>query len=142
MRPYTALSAHRYTFGEGLLEALVQAESSRRATLLVAYDIESRGPLATMAPSRGIVGAAVIVTPTAGARSLARVRWSTVRGTELTAALPRNSELVAGNAMAACLPFFEAMAIQEDRTVRLGLNQSLSLEIHFEFPTRDDGRRP
>jgi hypothetical protein len=142
MRPYTALSAHRYTFGEGLLEALVQAESSRRATLLVAYDIESRGPLATMAPSRGIVGAAVIVTPTAGARSLARIFWSTERGTERTAPLPRNAGLVAGNAMAACLPFFEAMAMEEDRTVRLGLNQSLSLDINFEFPRRDDGRQP
>jgi hypothetical protein len=142
MRPYTALSAHRFTFGEGLLEALVQAESSGRATLLVAYDIESRGPLATVAPSRGIVGAGVIVTPTAGARPLARIRWATARGTERTAALPRNAELVAGNAMAACLPFFEAIAIEEDRTVRLGLNQSLSLEIQFEFPRRDEGRRP
>jgi hypothetical protein len=56
--------------------------------------------------------------------------------------LPRNAGLVAGNAMAACLPFFEAIAIEEDRTVRLGLNQSLSLEIRFEFPKRDDGRRP
>ena len=140
MRPYTALSAHRYTFGEGLLEALVQAESNGGATLLVAYDIESRGPLATMAPSRGIVGAAVIVAPTAGARSLARIRWSTARGTERTAPLPRNAELVAGNAMAACLPFFEAMAMEEDRAVRLGLNHSLSLEIHFDFLTGDERR--
>jgi hypothetical protein len=142
MRPYTALSAHRYTFGEGLLEALVQAELSGRATLLVAYDIESRGPLATMAPSRGIVGAAVIVAPTTGARSLARIRWSTARGTERTAPLPRNAELVAGNAMAACLPFFEALAMEEDGKVRLGLSPSMTLIVHFDFPTQHEGSWP
>ena len=51
MQPYTALSAHGDTFGEGMLEALVQAQSTGRPTLLVAYDIEARGPLATMAHS-------------------------------------------------------------------------------------------
>ncbi len=134
-RPYTSISAHRETFGEGLLEALVQAEASGRATMLVAYDIESRGPLATMAPSKGIVGAGLVVAPTAGDRSKARIRWRTLPGTERTRVEPRNAELVAGNAMAHCLPFFEAMAVEQDRAVLLGLSPSLSLEIHFDFQT-------
>jgi len=140
MRPYTALSAHRNSFGEGLLEALVQAESGRCRTLLVVYDIESRGPLATMAPSKGMVGAGVVVTPTAGARSLARIRWRTAHGTERTAASPGNAALVAGNAMATCLPFFEAIAMEENCRVRLGLSPALSLEIALDFPTPGEGR--
>ena len=142
MQPYTALSAHRDTFGEGMLEALVQAQSTGRPTLLVAYDIEARGPLATMAHSRGMVGAGAVVSPRTGAASLARIRWRTVRGTERTAPLVRNAELVAGNAMAACLPFFEAIALEEARTVRIGLSPAMLLEVDFDFPTRNDGSWP
>jgi len=137
-QPYTAFTAHRDTFGEGLLEALVQAEAGGRSTLLVAYDIESRGPLATMAPSRGIVGAGLVLAPTAGDRSIARIRWRTVPGSERTAVEPRNAELVAGSAMAPCLPFFEAMAVEQHRTVRLGLSPNLGLEIQFDFPISGD----
>ena len=139
-QPYTALSAHRDTFGEGLLEALVQTEATGRATLLVAYDIESRGPLATVAPSKGIVGAGLVLAPSAGAHSVARIRWRTAPGAKRTLSLPRNAELVAGNAMANCLPFFEVMAMAQDRTVRLGLGPTFLLEISVDFPTSDDRR--
>ena len=139
-QPYTALTAHRDTFGEGLLEALVQAEAGGRPTLLVAYDIESRGPLATMAPSRGIVGAGLVLAPAAGDRSMARLRWRAVPGSERTVVEPRNAELVAGSAMAHCLPFLETMAQEQDRRIRLGLSPSLSLEIQLDFPTSGDGR--
>lgn len=140
VQPYTSISSHRDTFGEGLLETLAQVESTGRATLLVAYDIESRGPLATVAPSKGIVGAGVVLAPGAGARSVARIRWRTTPGTARTLSLPRNAELVAGNAMAHCLPFFEALAVEQDRTVLLGLSPSMSLEIQLDFPNPDNWR--
>jgi hypothetical protein len=132
--PYTALTAYEDTFGEGLLEALTQAACGDRAVLLVAYDIEARGPLATMVSSRGILGAGVIVSPHAQASSLARVRWRTRRGGERTVAMDCNAELVAGNAMAACLPFFETLARAERRTVCVGLSPALSLELDVGFP--------
>jgi len=132
--PYTALTAYEDTFGEGLLEALTQAACGDRATLLVAYDIEARGPLATMVSSRGLVGAGVIVSPHAQASSLARVRWRTRQGTAKSAALQANAEFVAGNAMATCLPFFEALARAEKRTVCVGLSPSLLLELDIDFP--------
>jgi hypothetical protein len=135
--PYTALTAYDDTFGEGLLEALMQAACSDRAVLLVAYDIEARGPAATMVPSRGIVGAGVVVSPHAQTNSLARVRWRTSRGGERTVALDCNAELVAGNAMAACLPFFETLARSERRTIRLGLSPALLLELAIDFPNAE-----
>jgi len=142
MRPYTAISAYEDTFGEGLLETLVQTLSSGQPTLFVAYDIEARGPLAAMQPSRGIVGAGLVIAPSPGARSLARIRWRTVRGTERTAPLLRNAVLVEGNAMAACLPLFEAIAMEERRTVRVGLSPSMLLEMELEFSTQNEGNWP
>jgi hypothetical protein len=135
VQPYTALTAHRYTFGAGLLEALVQTEASGRPVLLVAYDIEARGPLATMATSRGILGAGVVVSSQPGATQCALMRWRTARGCEPTAALPRNAELVAGNAMEPCLPFFEAIAVAQARTIRVCISPSMSLDLELEFST-------
>ena len=66
--------------------------------------------------------------------ALARLRWQTVRGTGRSEPLPRNGTLVAGNAMAACLPFFEAIALRQPATIRLGLAPDLLLEVEFDFP--------
>jgi len=132
--PYTALTAYDDTFGEGLLEALTQAACGDRAVLLVAYDIEARGPLATIVSSRGIVGAGMVVAPYPRENSLARVLWRTRRGGQRTVAMDRNAELVEGNAMATCLPFFEALAQTERRTVCVGLSPTLSLELAIDFP--------
>jgi len=133
--PYTALSAYQDTFGEGLLEALSQAACDDRAVLLVAYDIEARGPLAGIVPSRGMLGVAIVVSPRAGVNSLAQVQWRTTRGTHRTSALRRNAGIVGSNSMASCLPFFEALARAEPRTVCVGLSPSLLLEIDLDFST-------
>ena len=139
MQPYTALTAWGDTFGEGLLEALVQANTGGRPVLLVAYDIEARGPLASMQPSRGIVGVGLVVAPSAGTTTVAKVQWDLARGTERTSPLARNADLLAGNAMAACLPFVETVAMAVDRTVCVGLSPTMLLEMEFEFPHRKDG---
>jgi len=126
--PYTALSGFEDTFGEGLLEALSQAACADRPVLYVAYDIEARGPLATIVPSRGIVGAALVVSPHPGTRPVARMDWRTTRGTVRTPALPRNAGLLGPHSMASCLPLFEALACGERRTIHFGLSPSLLLE--------------
>ena len=61
--PYTAISAYRYTFAAGLLETLAQVVSEGRPILLVAFDIESTGALATMATSQGVLGVALVSPP-------------------------------------------------------------------------------
>ena len=50
---YTAISAFRYTFAAGLLEAATQAICEHRPVLYVAFDIEAKGALATIAPLYG-----------------------------------------------------------------------------------------
>ena len=134
MQPYTALTAWEDTFGEGLLEAMTQAEAGGRPTLLVAYDIEARGPLSTVVTSHGVLGVGVVLAPTAGPGVLARVHWRTTRGTERTAPLARNLAAVADNAMAGCMPFCEAVAMRQPRMIRVGLSPTLLLEMEFDFP--------
>lgn len=61
--PYTAISAFRYTYAVGLLEAATQVVCTGKPVLYVAFDIEAQGPLATVAPSRGLLGSALVLGP-------------------------------------------------------------------------------
>jgi len=132
MRAYTALSAHRYTFANGMLEALVQSVSSGESVLFVAYDIEARGPLAAMARSRGLLSAAIIVSPKSGTNDAIELLWGLSE--HLPASKARRSSsaaLIAGNALESCLPLFEALADEAPREIHLSLSahQTLCLEI-------------
>ena len=126
--PYTALSAHEYSFAQGLLEALLQLAESGHA-LLVAYDIEAKGLISAVASSKGMLAAALVLSNQPSAKTRAALRWEISEAASATAAAPRNSALVAGNAMQACLPMMEALAGLID-TVTIPLGASLALHIH------------
>ena len=142
MRPYTAISAGRYSFGNGLLEALVQAQSDNESVLLVAYDIAARGPLANVVSSTGRLGCALVLgcqpTPTAKyvlqwqLRETGQQQENTP-STEpacLEMARTESASLVAGNAMAPALPMFEAIACSPGGGVcPIGPNLHLELEL-------------
>jgi len=129
MRAYTSVSALHDTFANGLLEALVQSTSSGERVLLVAYDIAARGPLATVAYSRGLLAVALVLGPPgSGARELS---WRTrdAAGQEPTRAQPANAALVDGNALASCLPLFEALALDVPRSLMLRLSAGKMLQL-------------
>lgn len=131
--PSTALSAFVHTFGEGLLEALVQVEAGGRPVLYVAYDIEARGPMATMAPSRGLLAVALVLSPRRGPATQATLSWRVGSGRipQPTTASPGNLALVEGNAMAPCLPFIEVFA-RGGGPVELTLGPRLALHLELE----------
>lgn len=128
--PYTAVSAYRYTFGAGLLEAFVQVETSGGNVLYAAYDVEACGPLASMSTSTGIFGAGLVVGSAPAPACVARITWMVRRGdaSEASCARPENHALVAGNAMAACLPFFEALAAAEGNVI-IPLGSELVVQV-------------
>lgn len=111
MQPATAISAFDATFAQGLLEALVQLDSGSDAVLLVAYDSQATGPLATVTPSTGLLGAALVLSrqPRAGAPRL-QVAFGDGEAPEGAGALARHAR---GNAMAPMLPLFDALARNE-----------------------------
>jgi hypothetical protein len=110
--PYTAVSVAEHTFGAGLLEAFTQLAAQARPVLFVAYDTAASGTLASLVSSSGLVGAALVLSPRRGPATAAELRWSIAGESppDVTAPAPENAALVAGNAMAPCLPLFEALA--------------------------------
>ena len=133
LEPYTALTAQAHTFGEGLLAAVTQAVADDCRVLYVAYDIEAIGPLAPLARSRGMLGAALVLSARVSEPSTARLSLRLAE-TALapTAARPASAALVADNAMASCLALFEALADGGSRFVRLSLGRHLSAEVTVE----------
>src|SRR5690606_21763211 len=61
LRPATALSAHRASFAQGLLEALAQLACGDEAVLLAAYDTAGTGPLGAVSRSEGLLGGALVL---------------------------------------------------------------------------------
>ncbi len=60
-QPYCALGAGQYTFAAGLFAAALQVCADETDVLLVAYDIDARGPLAQVTQSRGMLGVALVL---------------------------------------------------------------------------------
>ena len=130
--PYTAISAFRYTFAAGLLEAVTQAICEHRPVLYVAFDIEAKGPLATIAPSRGLLGAALVLAPLTSDRPGPRLALQIEKGNSAppTCAASPAAALVSDNALAPCLPLFEALALHGPQTL-LQLSERLLLRVQL-----------
>ena len=129
---YTTVSVFEYSFAVGLLEAFLQVAGDGGPVLYVAYDIESPGPLAPVAASRGLLGVGLVLATECTARSVARLSWSARAGcnVEVTPALPRNLAVVDGNAMTPCLPLFEALAVGAGNlTFATGPDSALDIRV-------------
>ena len=131
LAPYTAISAYQYTFGAGLLEAATQVVCENRAVLYVVFDIESKGALATMAASRGLFGAALVLAPVAHNQQHRKMilTTETVASLAPTPARSGAASLVSDNAMAPCMPLFEVLAYSSPRTIRLCLSRTAALNV-------------
>jgi len=129
--PYTALAADSRTFAQGLLETLVQVESEREPALLVAYDIEARGPVALVSPSTGLLGLSLVLSPVATGRSRLRLVWDIGGAADITPRRCNEAAIPAGNAMASGLPLFEALAEESASIVVLSLGRDLTLQLRI-----------
>jgi hypothetical protein len=131
LKPYTSVSGYYFTFGQGLLEAISQALSEGGPVLCVAFDIEARGPVGTMQPSRGVFAGALVISPEPSERHVAKLVFDVCDGSQAhpTSARAQNASLVEGNAMANGLPLFEALADDVERDVVQALSPQLSLRM-------------
>ena len=114
-RPYTALVRRRTFLRRRAARSLRAGDSpDGENILLVAYDIDARGPLAAVARSKGLLAAALIVSPLRGATMRSRsfdLELMAQAGLDASRARPANAALVAGNSTESCLPFMEALAL-------------------------------
>ena len=126
----TALTAFGASFAAGLLEAATQCVADDRAVLLVAYDVQAVGALASVAKSDGLLAAAFVVAPGSGPPLQPAFEATLVSGA--TAAEPLRSDAaraLAGNAMADMLPFVEALALDARGSLDLPLSRTLALRL-------------
>lgn len=130
--PYTAISAFHHTFGAGLLETAVQIACEQQPVLYVAFDVEAKGALSTMAPSRGLLGVALVLAPASMARPGGRrltMRIAADEPCSATSARSAAAALVADNALAPCMPLMEALATDAPATLQLTLGERTALNI-------------
>ena len=134
VRPATAISAHRASFAQGLLEALAQLACGDEAVLLAAYDTEGTGPLGAVSESHGLLGAALVLAACPGAGVDVSGDGLLLRATLVEADAPvRHGPLArhgAGNAMAPMLPLFDALAGRGDLALlHAGHGRTLRVEL-------------
>lgn len=138
----TALTAWGQTFANGLLEAAVQCLADDTPVLLVAYDVGARGPIAAVTPSEGLLAAALVLAPAAQGTGRA-LRLGLLPGAcpEPGSRRPGSDPagdatrawdtLLAGNAMAHCLPLFAALARDAAAQLALGVGPGTHLAIEL-----------
>ncbi len=126
MRTTTAISAHRASFAQGLVEAMVQLATDADAVLLVGYDTSASGLLSTVTRSQGLLGGAlVLVRDGDGPLLSARLEQG-----DAAAGDGPLSTRAQGNAMAPMLPLFDALAAGDAATVlHAGPGRRLVLDI-------------
>ncbi len=151
--PYTAISAFHHTFAVGLLETITQVVCESGPVLYVAFDVEAKGPLATVIASRGLLGAALVIGPAAaiprstsqndsadqGAEGMGAAGGSARRRLSLrvesgipvqaTPARSAAAACVQDNALAPCLPLFEALANPQPSSLCLALGERTALHV-------------
>ena len=126
----TALTAFDCSFAAGLLEAATQCAADGEAVLLVAFDVNATGALASVTASEGLLAVALVLAPERGPRSRTGFEIALRRGPTSPAPLGSDAaRALAGNAMADALPFFEALAATALTPLTLPLSSSLALRL-------------
>lgn len=125
--PTTAISAYDASFAQGLLEALSLLASGHEAVLLAAFDAAATGPLATVSPSQGLLGAAlVLVAEPPSAATRLRVTPVAASAPAAAGALERR---FSDNAIRPMLPLFDALATGGDTALlHAGPGRALRVE--------------
>jgi hypothetical protein len=126
-----ALCAHDASFAAGLLESLVQLSIDETAVLLIAYDADYPQPMRAARPIPDAFGVALLLTPAAGPRSLARI---TVRSVAAVAQTLPDAQLEALRAQvpaARSLPLLQCLARARPGTVAIDYleEQRVTIEV-------------
>ena len=119
--PSSSLCAFDASFAAGLLDAAAQATVDDRPVTLVAYDLPYPEPLHGIRPIEGLIGLALVLTPWATERSLARLTIAPGEAGMVPTPMaePRLERLRAGNPAARGLALLAAIASGRPAAVRL-----------------------
>lgn len=132
MAASTALSAFKHSFAAGLLEAATQCAADEHPVLLVAYDTQATGPLASVNSSRGLLALALVLTPTPGPASHWVLDWHLGPLAALEPQRGETARLLSQNASGQCLPLLQALAEGQPAGLSLPLGPALGLNANLQ----------
>lgn len=139
--PSNSVAGSRHSFPVALLEASVLSTAESRPVLLVAADIQVRGPYEAVYPIENPFGAGLLIqnqVNDAGGWSFTlehrsgSVDWPLLKN-------PFLQELSETNPAARCLRLIEAMALQERATIDWPLGESTYLHLDLSPPDASRG---
>jgi hypothetical protein len=129
MQPCQVLCAYDASFGAGLLDALGQVALTGQPVLLIAYDSEYPEPLHAVRPVPDVGGVALLLTPEASARTLARVTLTPTRAAAETLADPALEGLRLAIPALRALPLLRRLARGEPGAVVLDYLPPMQLQL-------------
>ncbi len=132
----SAVAAFTGTFGAGLLEAATQALIDEAPVLLVANDDPCSGPLGEVLATREAFACALVLSPRAGARAVARLDM-TLDDARTPADLPEQPHaraLAQANLSAPGLTLLEALSHDAATVVHLAVTPTLHLATRIGQP--------
>jgi hypothetical protein len=129
--PSTSVAAYDASVAVGLLEAVMQVSAENQSVLLVAHDTPLPEPLNSVRPMSAIFGAAVVLRPMPGPRSLARIELAIEPRPRGLSRLPdaELDGLRTGNPAARVLPVLAALARRESGELQIAYVHSQALRI-------------
>lgn len=132
--PTTAICAGAASFAHALLETTMQVVADGRKVLLVCSDIAGTGALNELTACKQSFGAALLLAPTAGERSVARLNLYVTAGEMPAASASPASpqQWYTDNASANSLPLLAALAGSGGK-VALAITPSMYLDVHTEI---------
>jgi hypothetical protein len=134
-QPTSCLSGHDATAAAALLKAVAAVEVEQQAVLLCVYEVPLAEPLASLRPTAGSFGAALVLAPAASERALAQLSVSYHEGgiapeREAPRAIAWR-ELAAGNPAARLLRLLESLAVgATDRFALSLLDGHVEITLH------------
>jgi Beta-ketoacyl synthase, N-terminal domain len=137
MTPANVLCAYDGSFAAGLLECVCQVAIDAKPTLLIAFDVDYPAPIRDVRPIEDAFGVALVLTPQAGERTLARIEVGLTDAPSTLLALPLFEAMRHSNPAARALPLIEALAMQRSVSVVLDYLDDLRLRVKVDMSNPD-----
>lgn len=133
MAPSTSLCAYDATFAAGLLDAASQVATSGKPCLLLAYDTAYPEPLYSLRPIPHALGIALLLSPQAGEKTLARLDISLCADTPERMSEPQLEAIRQQVPTARALPLLAHLARGEAGHVVIDYLDDLALAVEVSM---------
>jgi hypothetical protein len=129
----TSMSAHQYSFSNGLLEAVVQCQTEQKPVLLVGYDTKAPSALGRELEDPIPMAVALIISAQSSPSTKGVLRCI-LKPSQGPQSLPQTvcAQQLIASGMAQALPLLEALAFSKNKQLNLMLSAHQTFVVHYE----------